>query len=164
MANLEKHEFILGMPWLKGHNPKIGWDKKRITFHSERCMTWCLDKKSTVHGILEAKAQEENLQTRFSELHSQECRLRVKKLAPEAQMPSKGSQRAAGHNLYVNKAKKVTARGQTVIGTGIAIGRPRGTCGQITPRRELVAKPGLTVNAGVIDADYTVEVKIILVN
>ena len=25
VANLENHEIILGMPWLKGHNPRIDW-------------------------------------------------------------------------------------------------------------------------------------------
>ena len=39
VANLQNHEMILGMPWLKGHNPKIDWEKKKITSDSERCIT-----------------------------------------------------------------------------------------------------------------------------
>ena len=27
VANLQNHEIILGMPWLKGHNPKIDWEE-----------------------------------------------------------------------------------------------------------------------------------------
>ena len=35
VANLKKHEAILGMPWLKKHNPMINWDKEQISFNSE---------------------------------------------------------------------------------------------------------------------------------
>jgi len=42
VANLQNHEVILGMPWLREHNPTIDWNDKRITFNSERCTTWCL--------------------------------------------------------------------------------------------------------------------------
>ena len=72
VANLQNHEVILGMPWLKGHNPRIDWGKNKITFDSERCTTWCLDRKSTVYAIPEATAREENLIARFSEIHSQQ--------------------------------------------------------------------------------------------
>src|SRR6201995_2255711 len=164
VANLQNHEVILGMPWLKGHNPKIDWEKNKITFDSERCTTWCLDKKSSVYGIPEAKAREENLITRFSEIHAKEQRLRVKRINPEARIPTKGSQRAAGHDLYTQEAKKIPAKGQAIIGTRIAIGLPPGTYGRIAPRSGLAAKHALTTNAGVIDADYTGEVKIIMVN
>ena len=39
VANLQNHEIILGMPWLRGHNPKIDWEEQKITFDSERCIT-----------------------------------------------------------------------------------------------------------------------------
>jgi len=35
VANLQNHEVILGMPWLREHNPTIDWNDKRITFNSE---------------------------------------------------------------------------------------------------------------------------------
>ena len=35
VANLQNHEIILGMPWLKGNNPKIDWEEQKITFDSE---------------------------------------------------------------------------------------------------------------------------------
>ena len=164
VANLQNHEVILGMPWLKGHNPKIDWGKNKITFDSERCTTWCLDRKSMVHAIPEATAQEENLIARFSEIHNQQRRLLVKKVTPEARIPTKESPRAAGHDLYAQKAKIIPARGQAIIGTGIAIGLPLGTYGRIAPRSGLAAKHALAINAGVIDADYAGEVKVILVN
>jgi len=39
VANLQNHEVILGMPWLREHNTTIDWNDKRITFNSERCPT-----------------------------------------------------------------------------------------------------------------------------
>ena len=35
VANLQHHEVILGMPWLKEHNPTIDWNERKITFNSE---------------------------------------------------------------------------------------------------------------------------------
>jgi len=35
VANLQNHEVILGMPWLREHNPRIDWNDKRITFNCE---------------------------------------------------------------------------------------------------------------------------------
>ena len=63
VANLQNHEDILGMPCVKEHNPKIDWGKNKITFNSERCTTWCLDKQSSVYGIPEAEVREEILIT-----------------------------------------------------------------------------------------------------
>jgi len=34
VANLQNHELILGMRWLREHNPRIDWNDKRITFNS----------------------------------------------------------------------------------------------------------------------------------
>ena len=39
VANLQNHEVILRMPWLREHNPTINWNNKRITFNSEQCTT-----------------------------------------------------------------------------------------------------------------------------
>jgi len=43
VANLQNHEVILGMPWLREHNPTIDWNDKRIIFirkMSERGPRW----------------------------------------------------------------------------------------------------------------------------
>jgi len=39
VANLHNYEVILGMPWLREHNPTIDWNEERIRFNSERCTT-----------------------------------------------------------------------------------------------------------------------------
>jgi len=76
----------------------------------------------------------------------------------------KGTARAAGHALYANEGTDVPARGQAIVGTGIAIGLPHNTYGGIAPRSSLAVKHRLTTNAGVIDSDYRGEVKVVLAN
>jgi len=79
-------------------------------------------------------------------------------------VPIKGSARAAGDALYAIEGTDVSARGQTIVGTGIAIGLPPNTYGRIAPRSSLAVKHRLTTNAGVIDSNYRGEVKVVLVN
>ena len=97
-------------------------------------------------------------------IHAKGQRFQVKRINSEQRIPTKGSQGAAGHNMYTQEGKKIRAKEQAIIGTVIPIGLPLGTYGRITPRSGLAAKHALTINAEVIDADYTGEVKIILVN
>jgi len=76
----------------------------------------------------------------------------------------KRSVRAAGHDLYAIVGTVVPARGQAIVGTGIAIGSLHNTYRRIAPRTRLALKEQLTTNAGVIDADYQGEEKVVLVN
>jgi len=76
----------------------------------------------------------------------------------------KGTARAAGHDLYAIEGTDVPARGQAIVGTGIAIGLPHNTYGRIASRSSLAVKHRLTTNAGVIDSDYRGEVKVVLAN
>ena len=112
VLNLQTHEVILGMLWLKGHNPEMDWGKNKITFDSKRRSTSCLDRKISVYGIPEATAREENLMTRMSEIHSKEQRLRSKRIYPQGGVPTKGSQGAAGHDLYAQKLRKYQPMGK----------------------------------------------------
>ena len=164
VTNLQNHEILLGMPWPKGQNPKIDWEEQKITFDSERCITWCLDKSATICAVPETKAQEENLITRFSEIQTEDQRLRAKRLTLEARIPTKGSKKAAGHDLYAQAGTRIPAKGQGIIGRGIGIGLPPNTYERIAPRSGLALIDALAVNAGVIDADHTEEIKVILVN
>jgi len=74
----------------------------------------------------------------------------------------KETARAAGHDLYANEGTDVPARGQAIVGTGIALGLPHNTFGRIAPRSSLAVKHRLMTNAGVIDCDYRGEVKVVL--
>lgn len=96
---------------------------------------------------------------------SQTARNRVmfRKLTPNAIVPTKQSQDAAGFDLASPYVYTVPAHGRTVIATDLAIQVPEGTYGRIAPRSSLALKH-LDVAAGVLDRDYTGNVQIVLVN
>jgi len=170
VANLKNHEIILVMPWLREHNPIIDWNDKRITFNSERYTTWGLKSSPVAYAVPEEKALEENLITKFSKIHAKngptacDQSVRVNKLSDEARVPRKGSASAAGHDLYANEGTDVPARGQAIVGTGIAIGLPHNTYGRIAPRSILAVRHRLMTHAGVTDSDYRGEVLVVLAN
>uniref|UniRef100_A0AB74ULA2 dUTP diphosphatase n=1 Tax=Caulobacter phage BL57 TaxID=3348355 RepID=A0AB74ULA2_9VIRU len=89
--------------------------------------------------------------------------LLVKRLTETAKLPTRGSPKAAGLDVYYDGAEPVTLRpGQrALLPTGLAITAPEGTYARVAPRSGLGVK-GLGVLAGVVDADYTGEVKVIL--
>jgi len=153
------------MPWLKQHSPRIDWGQGKISFESERCTTWCLKESPTVYAIPEDEAGEENLKVEFGVAQSKkDQRVKVKKLDPQAKIPTRGSAYAAGHDLYANESKTIPARGQEVVRTGISITPPLGTYGRIVPRSGMAVKHQIAVNAGVIDSDYTGEIQVVLRN
>ncbi|PGH23254.1 deoxyuridine 5'-triphosphate nucleotidohydrolase [Polytolypa hystricis UAMH7299] len=90
--------------------------------------------------------------------------LLVKKLVLEAQTPTRGSAFAAGYDLYCAKKIVIPAKGKGLVSTGLAIAVPEGTYGRIAPRSGLAVKNFIDTGAGVIDADYRGEVKVLLFN
>jgi hypothetical protein len=54
--------------------------------------------------------------------------LQVKRLSPNAKVPTRGSKFAAGYDMYASETKTVPARGKAMVGTGIAVAVPIGTC------------------------------------
>ena len=107
VANLQQHEVILGMPWLWGYNPTIDWKERKITVNSEWCTTECRNSSLVAYTIPESEALEENLITRFSNVQAKEDQsVKVKKLSPEATVATKGSVKAAGHDLYSNEGNR----------------------------------------------------------
>jgi len=90
--------------------------------------------------------------------------VRVKRLSNKAILPTKGSRLAAGHDIYAISKFTILAQGQVLAEAGIAIGLPEGTYARIAPQRGLTSKKGIAINGGVIDADYTGEIRIIMIN
>ena len=94
--------------------------------------------------------------------------LRIKKLRDNAQMPTYGSEYAAGADMYAAIDEAVTiAPGETkFIPTGLAFEIPEGYAGFVHARSGLASKRGLAPanKVGVIDADYRGEVMVALHN
>jgi len=90
--------------------------------------------------------------------------MQVMKMAAKATLPSKGSRFSVGHDLYALEDLWIPVQGQKLVGPGIAIGIPQGTYARIAPRSGLAYKESIGIGGGVIDADYTGEVKVIMMN
>ena len=94
--------------------------------------------------------------------------MRIKKVRPNALIPTYGSAEAAGADLYAClDADVVIEPGKTVfVPTGIAMAVPSGYAGLIYARSSMGAKRGLAPanKVGVIDSDYRGEVMVALHN
>ena len=90
--------------------------------------------------------------------------LLVKRLNEHATLPARGSPLAAGYDLSSSEDISIPKGTRGLVGTGIAFTVPHETYGRIAPRSGLAVKKGIQVGAGVIDRDYTGEVKVVLFN
>ena len=94
--------------------------------------------------------------------------IRIKKLSDTAKLPQRGSEKAAGYDLYANTEEEITIapHATQMIGTGIAMEIPEGYFGAIFARSGLASKKGLRPGncVGVVDSDYRGEWKIALHN
>ena len=95
-------------------------------------------------------------------------KIRVKKLHPQAVLPTYGSPEAAGADLYACVEEPVTieAGATAFIPTGLAMEIPKGCAGLIYARSSLGTKRGLAPanKVGVIDSDYRGQVMVALHN
>jgi dUTP pyrophosphatase len=90
--------------------------------------------------------------------------LRVKKLVQDAIIPTRGSGGAVGYDLYSVDEVVLPPSQRTLVGTGVAVVLPMKVYGRVAPRSGLTVKHGIHVGAGVIDPDYTGEIKVALFN
>lgn len=95
-------------------------------------------------------------------------RIEVKKLSPNAILPSYGSDGAAGMDLYacLDHSLLISVGRRMLVPTKIAVAIPRGYEGQVRPRSGLAWKHGLTVlnTPGTIDSDYRGEIMVMIEN
>lgn len=90
--------------------------------------------------------------------------IRVKKLSETATIPTRGSESAAGWDLYASQEGVVPARGKAIVHTDIAIAVPVGYYGRVAPRSGMAWKKHTDIGAGVIDADYRGPIGVVLFN
>ena len=92
----------------------------------------------------------------------------VKKLDPNAILPTYGSVEAAGADLYACLTEPITVEpGETAwVSTGLAMEIPRGCAGLVYARSGMACKRGLAPanKVGVIDSDYRGPITVVLYN
>ena len=92
----------------------------------------------------------------------------VRRLHPEARLPTYATDGAAGADLYarLDNPLLLPPGGRALVPTGLAMALPKGFELQIRPRSGLALKHGITVlnTPGTVDSDYRGEIGVILLN
>ena len=93
-------------------------------------------------------------------------KVKIKVLNEDAIIPTRGSEKAAGYDLYSTKDETIMPHETVKIGTGLAIQPPEGYFGAIFARSGLATKFGVRPGncTGVADEDYTGEYIVALHN
>ena len=88
------------------------------------------------------------------------------KLRENAHIPTIGSEKAAGYDLYASDGAYIMPGQTRLIPTGLAIQPPEGYCAKIYARSGLASKRGLRPAncTGICDEDYTGEYMVALHN
>lgn len=92
--------------------------------------------------------------------------MNIKLLSENAKIPTRGSEYAAGMDLYAAEDAVIEAGQTTMVSTAIAVEIPFGNFGGIFARSGLATKQGLRPAncVGVIDADYRGPIIVALYN
>ena len=93
-------------------------------------------------------------------------RIRIKKLHPEAILPSyaHGPNEDAGMDLCALERVVLSPGQAQAVPTGLAIELPRGHEAQVRPRSGMALRHAVTVNFGTIDPGYRGEIRVVMFN
>ena len=90
--------------------------------------------------------------------------IHIKKLHPDAILPQYVHPQDAGMDFFTCETITIQPHERTLIPTGIAMAIPAGYVGLIWDKSGIASKYGIKTMAGVIDASYRGEVKILVHN
>lgn len=90
--------------------------------------------------------------------------IKLSKVSEKAIFPTRGSEGAAGWDLYAIEDAYIGPGERQLIDTGIASEFSDSIVGKIKPRSGLAYKYGIDVMAGVIDSDFRDSIKVLLIN
>jgi dUTP pyrophosphatase len=92
--------------------------------------------------------------------------LAVRRLHPDAVLPSRAYSDDAGLDLAACERLVLEPGGRAAVRTGLAVAIPEGYAGFVQPRSGLAANHGITIvnSPGLVDAGYRGEVLVILLN
>lgn len=85
-------------------------------------------------------------------------------LGEKASMPTRGTDGAAGLDLYASESMVIPASGRRAIDTQVYVALGAGTFARILPRSGLALNKGIDIGAGVVDSDYRGPIKVIVFN
>ena len=85
-------------------------------------------------------------------------------LLKDGKLPKKGTAQSAGYDVFAYTDFVIAPGNRASISLGFKCAIPFGFYGQLKPRSGFALKNQVTVDAGVIDADYRGVVHILLVN
>ena len=91
-------------------------------------------------------------------------KIRVKKLHPDAIIPSYGHPGDSGMDLFSVEEILIKAGERAIVHTGIAMEYPEGYCTLIWDKSGMAGNSGIKVMGGVFEGVYKGEYKIILFN
>jgi len=90
--------------------------------------------------------------------------IEIKKINQFGQLPTKGTDDAAGWDLYLPKDVTINSHSSKKIPLGIAMAIPNGYFGKIEDRSGAALRINFTTKAGVIDSDYRDEIGVVIAN
>lgn len=98
-------------------------------------------------------------------LRNKKLVLKVKRLSPDAVLPTRGTAKSGGLDIYATDDYEIRSGNVQMMGTGIAIEIPEGHTGLLLTRsstgKHMVL---LSSGANLIDEDYRGELKVCLMN
>jgi dUTP pyrophosphatase len=90
--------------------------------------------------------------------------MQVIRLFDDAILPKRATTGAAGYDLCSREELTIPPGTLWCVSTGLSIKMPPGVYGRIAPRSGITVRYNAHVGAGVIDPDYTGELKVVLCN
>ena len=88
------------------------------------------------------------------------------KLSPLGKIPVRATKSSAGYDLFALEGGLIPIGERALVRTGIGwdMSAAPNIFGSIRARSSLATKHGIDVGAGVVDADYTGEIQVLLIN
>lgn len=90
-------------------------------------------------------------------------KIKIKRITPSGRLPARGTDGAAGYDLYASCACHINPGETKKVPLGIAMEIPEGYCGVVYSRSSTALK-GLTITPLIIDSDYRGEVCVVVQN
>lgn len=90
--------------------------------------------------------------------------IKLSKVSDKSIFPTRGSEGAAGWDLYAAESAYLEPGERALIDTGIASEFSECVVGIIKPRSGIAFNNGIDVLAGVIDSDFRSTIKVLLIN